>query len=115
MDVKIIPLSGCLQVVLAVLTLGVASLAKFIQEKSWPKRVDDQGLTTRGGKQIAWSEFTKMKLVNTYINSSSSPATQHYELASGKGKVVVAPYRLENGDQVMEYIYTRLPESAKAA
>jgi hypothetical protein len=36
--------------------------------------------------------------------------TEHYELRGSKGKVIVAPYRLENGSQVFDYIWQRLPQ-----
>jgi len=115
MDVKIIPISGCLQVVLAVLTLGVAPLAQWIVQRGWPKTLDEQGLVTRGGKRIAWSEFTKIVRVRTQVTQGSSSTVEHFDLHSPKGKVSVAAYRLENGDAVLDYIWQRLPEAAKQA
>jgi hypothetical protein len=113
MDVRIIPLNGCMQVFLGVFTLGVAPLAIWISERSWPKSVDEQGLTTRGGKQIAWNEFTKVTRVLTRVTRGSSSTVEHFELRSSKGKVVVAAYRLVDGEQVLDYIWRHLPEQAK--
>ncbi len=45
----------------------------------------------------------------------TSATTTHYELQSPKGKVVVAPYRLEDGDKVFDYVWQHLPEQAKKA
>lgn len=112
MEVKIIPISGCVQVVLAVFTLGVAPLAKWIVERNWPRMVDEQGLVTRGGKRIAWNEFSKVTKVITRIGNTSA-TTEHYELRHLKGKVIVTAYRLENGGQVLDYIWQWLPEEAK--
>ncbi|HET9906157.1 MAG TPA: hypothetical protein VFQ23_05940 [Anaerolineales bacterium] len=112
MDVKIKPLSGCLQIVLGVLTLGIAPLAAWLNERAWPKSVDEQGLTTRAGTNIAWGDFTKIKKVITKIGQTST-TTEHYELSGPNGKVVVAPYRLENGNQVFDFIWRRLPERIK--
>ena len=109
MEIKIIPVSGCLQIFLGVFTFGIAPLAAWISERTWPKSADEQGLTTRGGAKIAWDEFTKITKVITRIGQTSNK-TEHYELSSSKGKVVVAPYRLENGVQVFDYIWRRLPE-----
>src|SRR5215208_5565649 len=112
MDVKIIPVSGCIQIFLGVFTLGVAPLAGWLSQRTWPKSVDEQGLTTRVGTRIAWDEFTKMTKVITRIGRTSNK-TEHYELSGSQGKVVVAPYRLENGTQVFDYIWRRLPERIK--
>jgi hypothetical protein len=113
-EVKIIPLSGCMQVVLGVFTLGVAPLAEWITQRSWPRRVDEEGLETRGGKRITWAEFTRATRVLTQVTQGSSSRVEHFELISPKGKVIVAAYRLEDGAQVMEYIWQHLPEAAKA-
>ena len=112
MEIKIIPVSGCIQIFLGVFTLGVAPLAGWLSERRWPQSVDEQGLTTRGGTRIAWNEFTKVTKVITRIGRTSNK-TEHYELSGSKGKVVVAPYRLEKGSQVFDYIWRRLPERIK--
>ena len=112
MDVKIIPVSGCIQIFLGVFTLGVAPLAGWLSQRTWPQSVDEQGLTTRGGTRIAWDEFTNVTKVITRIGRTSTK-TEHYELSGSKGKVVVAPYRLESGAQVFDYIWRRLPQGVK--
>jgi hypothetical protein len=111
MEVKKIPLSGCMQIILAVFSLGIGPLMISMQERSWPQLVDEQGLVTRGGKRIAWNEFTKATKVITRIGSSDG-TTVHYELRYPQGKVIVMVHRLQNGQQVADYILNRLPESA---
>lgn len=110
MEVKIIRLNGCMNLMLAVLTLGVFPLAYLIQTRSWPKLVDESGLTTRGGTYILWREFTKITKVTMCVTRGSSSTVEHYELRSPKGKVIVAVYRLVNGPQVFEYITSHLPQ-----
>jgi hypothetical protein len=112
MEVKLIPVSGCIQVFLGVFTLGVAPLAIVMQERRWPKNVDEQGLETRGGKRIAWGEFTRIVKVVTNVNGT---ITERFDLHSEKGKVPVVVYRLMDGPQVLQYIWERLPEKAKLA
>lgn len=114
MEVKIKPIPGCMNIVLAILTLGIYPLAGWITTRSWPKSVDEQGLVTRGGARIAWNEFTKVTKVITKVGGSG-PGVVHYELSHAKGKVVVADYRLENGEQVFNYVWNHLPEQAKKA
>jgi hypothetical protein len=112
MDVRIKPLSGCMQIFLGVMTLGVAPLMTWLNERNWPKSLDEQGLVTRGGFQINWNEFTKITKVITNIGRTGAK-TEHYELRHPKGKVIVAVYRLENGSQVFDYIWGHLPEQTK--
>jgi hypothetical protein len=114
MEIKIKPVPGCLNIILAVLTLGVYPLAAWLTARNWPKSVDEQGLVTRGGKRLPWNEFTKITKVITNINQSAAK-TEHYELFHPGGKVIVAEYRLENGAQIMDYIWNRLPEQARKA
>ncbi len=108
MEVRIRPLSGCLRVFLGVMTLGVAPLLARLNERHWPQSIDEQGLLTRGGTRISWNEFTKITKVITTINGGGK--TEHFELKYPKGKVVVAPYRLEDGQRVLDYIVRHLPE-----
>lgn len=110
MEVKIIPLSGCLSLMLGIFTLGVAPIAIKLKERSWPILLDDKGLITRGGKFIAWGEFTKIEKV---ISNVQGTITERYDLHSPKGTVAVVVYRLVNGAQVLDYIWQRLPESVK--
>ena len=110
MEVKIIPVSGCLKVFLGVMTLGVAPLMGWLTERKWPKSVDEQGLVTRGGTRVAWNGFTKVTKVITNVGGGQ---TEHYEMAYPQGKVVVAAYRLVDGQQILNYILQRLPASAK--
>jgi hypothetical protein len=113
MDVKIIPLSGCMQLILGIFTLGVAPLAIWLQERKWPKSLDEQGLVTRSGKQIPWNEFTKIERVITTAGSGSGVTTERFELQSGQGNVYIVLHRLENGPEVLNYIWERLPVQAK--
>jgi hypothetical protein len=110
MEVKIKPLSGCMVITLGFLTLGLFPLFNWINTRSWPKRVDDQGLVTRNGTRIAWDQFTRFRKVITYMRGAQ---VEYYELKYPKGKVVVVAYRLEKGDQVLDYIWQYLPEQAK--
>jgi hypothetical protein len=114
MQVKVVPVNGCANVFLSLVTLGVYPLMAWLNLRGWPQAVDEQGLVTRAGTKIAWNEFTKITKVITRIGRTSATTT-HYELQSPKGKVVVAPYRLKDGDKVFDYVWQHLPEQAKKA
>ncbi len=112
MDVKIKAVPGCMQFFLAVVTLGIYPLMAWLNLRNWPKSLDDQGLVTRAGTRIAWSAFTKITKVITDIQRGAAK-TEHFELTYPKGKVIVAPYRLEDGGQVFDYVWQRLPAQAR--
>ncbi len=110
MEVRIIQPSGCLMWGLGILTLGIAPLFIKQQQRSWPAYLDDEGVTTRGGKRIAWSEFTRVVRVVTRLTSGTT--IERYELHSPHGKVLVPTERLVNGQEVVRFILEHLPASA---
>lgn len=112
MEIKIKPVSGCLNIALTILTLGVYPLAAWLNQRNWPRSIDEQGLVTRGGKRILWKDFTKFTKVLTKI-SSGAVRTEHFELFHPGGRVVVAEYRLVDGSQVLDFIWNHLPEPVK--
>lgn len=108
MDIQVKPLPGCNSVFLGVLSLGIAPLIIKIQERRWPASVDEQGLTTKSGKQIAWQDFTKAVKV---IQNTQGTMTERYDLHYADGVVPIVVYRLENGPRVLDYILEHLPET----
>ncbi len=112
MEVRVAPMSGCMMLFLGVFTLGIAPISIKLKERNWPKRVDEQGLLTRSGKQIAWNEFTKIEKVITRVQGT---ITERYDLHSPKGTVSIVVHRLVDGDKVLQYIWEQLPEHVKTA
>ena len=110
MEVKVNPMPGCLTLILGIFTLGIAPIAIKLKERDWPKSLDKNGLVTRGGKRIEWSEFTKFEKVITNVQGT---ITERYDIHSPKGTVAVVIYRLQEGQQVLEYIWQHLPETLK--
>ncbi len=111
MEVQVRPMPGCLMVVLGICTLGVAPLAIKMKEKHWPKTMDEAGMTTRGGKRIEWGEFSEIVKIVTNVDGT---VTERYDLRSPKGTVGVYLARIENAQEAFDYIWERLPDSAKA-
>lgn len=110
MDVEIKPLSGCMVVTLGILTLGLFPVFNWFNTRSWPKLLDEQGLVTRKGTRIPWDQVTKFRKV---VTSMRGATTEHYEMFSPQGKVVVVDYRLVNGGEVLDYIWEHISEEAK--
>ncbi|MBI4762801.1 MAG: hypothetical protein ACOYYF_15390 [Chloroflexota bacterium] len=113
MEVRVLPMSGCMMLFLGVFTLGIAPVAMKLKERNWPQRVDEQGLLTRGGKAIAWNEFTGIEKVITRLQGGVT--TERYDLHSPKGTVSIVVHRLVDGNKVLQYVWERLPEHVKTA
>ncbi|RMH01735.1 MAG: hypothetical protein D6706_01450 [Chloroflexi bacterium] len=116
MEVKYVKSSGCFMVFLGIFSLGIAPLAIWWQQRSWPAYIDETGLTTRAGKFIPWNEFTRVVRVATQLGSGATATrVERLELHSPSGKVLVPTERLLDSTQVVAYILDHLPEQAFAA
>ena len=115
MEVRVAKLPGCFMVLLGVLSFGIAPLAIWWQQRNWPARVDETGLTTRAGKFIPWNEFTRVVRVATQLGSGATATrVERLELHSPYGKVFIPTERLLDSTQVVAYILDYLPEQAFA-
>lgn len=112
MDVQTKGSTTCLMLFLGLLTLGVGPLLVWWQQRNWPRRVDESGITTRSGKHIPWQAFTHMTYSRTRI--ATGYEVERYDIYSPKIHVIVPTERLVNGSQVVEYILRHLPEPVKA-
>jgi hypothetical protein len=110
MGVRVLPLSGCMNVMLGVCTLGIAPLAQYLTERSWPKTLGE-GLVARGGTRIAWDDVTRITHVTTNVNGAQA---ERYELRTMWGKVNIVVPRLERGREVLAYVLDHVPEGAFA-
>ncbi len=107
MEVKIVKSQGCLMALLGVLTLGLGPLMVYLQQRQWPARLDAAGVTTRGGKFIPWTAFTRVTRTTTRVTLGA--AVERYDLYAPAGHVIVPPGRLVNGQQVVAYLLAHLP------
>jgi len=112
MDVQTKGSTTCLMVFLGVLTLGVGPLLVWMQQRNWPRRVDEGGITTRSGKHVPWQSFTHMTYSRTRIQAGYE--VERYDLYGPKIHVIVPTERLVDGPQVVETIFRYLPERVKA-
>ncbi len=109
MEVRAMKLGGCLMVILGVFTLGVAPLGIWWSMRRWPAWVDNQGVRLKSGVTIGWPQITRVVKVVSDVNGT---ITTRYDLQSALGVVRVVPDRLENGEQVLEFILQRVPPNA---
>jgi hypothetical protein len=109
MEVKLRPaLPGCLGIPLGIMTLGIVPLMIANNDRNlFPASVDDQAVVTRAGKRILWTEFTKVRKV--VIKNGMSRYTLEYHFDSPKGRVAFHMRRIENIEQVLAFVWTRIP------
>jgi hypothetical protein len=88
---------------LAFTSLGIGTLALWLTARSWPRVVDDEGMTLRSGKRVRWSEMTDTRLF-TVVDDRGRRVTGRLELYFGKTKVKVVPHSIAEGPEVMAYI-----------
>jgi hypothetical protein len=116
---------GCVTLPLALMSLGTIPLLMRWNERRFVRRMDEQGVETRGGKQIAWQEFTRieraqssMRAGRTALQTRTSndlygPAghglSDEFLLASPKGRVSVPLWRARNRDAVRAFTLEHLP------
>ncbi len=112
MNVQIKGSTTYLMVFLGVLTLGVGPLFVWLQQRNWPRRMDESGITTRSGKQIPWGAFTRMTYSRTRM--AAGYEVERYDLYGPRIHVTVPTERLVDGQQVVAYLMNHLPEQVKA-
>ena len=119
--------SGCLMVPLACLSLGLIPLLMRWGARHFARRMDEFGIETRGGKRIAWNEFTRIKraqqtlrpgmhgaLLRPTVSDDLFAPTSHalsdeYLLESPKGRVSVPFWRVINANEVRAYTVAHVP------
>lgn len=116
---------GCITLPLALMSLGAIPLLMRWNERRFVRRMDEQGVETRGGKRIAWQEFTRIERAQTSIRSGRTALqtrisddiyaskgrglSDEYLLESPRGRVSVPLWRTKNRDAVRAFTLEHLP------
>ena len=82
---------------LGLLTFGIAPLAMILSRKSWPRIVDDEGLTLGDGTRIPWRACTHV----TKVSGST-------QLVFGGTTVPFPTFSIRRGKQILGDIRQRL-------
>jgi hypothetical protein len=106
---------GCLRYPVSVLTLGLYPLMARLAERKFIRRMDEQGVETRGGQRIAWNEFTRIRRVRSGYGTPGSRPTatwsDEFILGSPRGKVSLPTWRTVNAKEAVDYALARLPRT----
>jgi len=96
-------LRGCLGIV----TLGLIPWMLRRQEDRFIARMDDTGFVTRGGKQIAWTDVTRVRRVQGTMNGNV--LSDELQLSTPRGTVSLPLWRAEDPVAIRAYALQRLP------
>jgi hypothetical protein len=89
------------------MTFGVFSLLVSMGERHFIRSMSPQGVITRGGKHIAWNEFTGV--THTRGTMEGVVLSNEYILKSPRGKVSLPTWRTENAQEARDYMLKYLP------
>ena len=110
-DVQLRPgVSGCITVPLGCMTLGLFPLLRKMGERHFIRRMDEDGVETRGGTRIRWDEFRHVQRVASRMGSGSGGSlSDEYLLDSPRGRVSLPLWRTVNGEEARDYLFAHLP------
>lgn len=116
---------GCLTLLLAGLSLGLVPILMRWNERHFARRMDEDGVTTRGGRRIAWSEVTairraqgivrpgrrvlEVRYTDDLYTRASRVTSDEYLLESPKGRVSVPFWRAANGEALRAFTLEHVP------
>ena len=102
-------IGGCLYWPLAICSFGLFILALSFGEKHFIRRMENWGVTSRGGKRIGWNEFTAIE--RRQGTMKGTVLSDEYLLKSPKGNVSLPLWRTENAQEAKDFMFHFLPPS----
>jgi hypothetical protein len=99
--------AGCIYWPLTIMTLGVFPLLVSLGERHFIRTMDGAGVVTRGGRTIAWNEFTS--IVQWQGKMKGSVLSDEYILKSSRGKASLPTWRAENAAEAKAFLLQHLP------
>ncbi len=111
MEIKLLPRPfGCVLVPVQILTLGLATLALRAAERHFPKRMDDDGVETRGGKQIKWAAITGVRPIRHVMGPKVIAEEVIFD--SPQGRFALHSRRIANYEEMKAFALARVPKTA---
>jgi hypothetical protein len=96
---------------LQIVTLGLLTLLLRTGERHFPRRMDEDGVETRGGKRIRWAEITRAHPVR-YISIGLGVLAEEILFDAPTGRFSLHSRRILNYKEVAQYAWQRVPPSA---
>jgi hypothetical protein len=115
MDVQLTPRPfGCLIIFLGLISFWIIPLIIRRQEAAYAKHLDDEGIATLGGKRIFWSDLKQVQY-KRYKMGATGGIIEAYSFTTSKGRVGFLSNRIKNFDEVMRYVWSKVPQLKKTA
>jgi hypothetical protein len=110
MDVQLTPRPfGCLIIFLGLISFWIIPLVIRSQEAAYAKRLDDEGIATLGGKRIPWSDLKQVQH-KRYKMGATGGIIEAYSFTTSKGRVGFLSNRIKNFDEVMRFVWSKVPQ-----
>ncbi|MFQ5400285.1 MAG: hypothetical protein ACE5E7_11890 [Anaerolineae bacterium] len=81
----------------------------WLATMSWPRILDQDGITLRNGRRVRWEALTEVRPI-TVVDARGRRVTGRLELVFGKVKVKIVPQSLAEGQAVLQYVSQILGE-----
>jgi hypothetical protein len=92
------------------LTLGLYPLLAMVGERHFIRRMDEEGVETRGGTRIAWQEFTRVEHVQGTMKGNT--LSDEFLFQSPKGRVSLPMWRTVNAQEALDFALAHVPAAA---
>jgi len=103
-----------LMVILGCMSFGFVPLVIWLMaSRHYPKALDSEGVTMRGGQRLLWRDLTEKKRL--VVQNGSSKYVAGLGLKFGRKNVHIAPTWLVEGPQVLPYVSRILGEDVTTA
>jgi hypothetical protein len=113
MDIELYPRPvGCLIIFLGLISFWIIPLMIRSRESVFPKQLSEEGIVTRAGKKVAWSELKKVQHLRYRLNTGGA-VMEEYNFKTPKGRICFFSNRIKNFDAVMDYVWVKVPHLAE--
>jgi hypothetical protein len=108
--------AGCIWYPLGCLTLGLVPLIARWGQRGFARRMNEQGIETRGGKWVPWAQITGIRRAQTRVGGPSvyggggRTAYYGYVLTSPQGNVEIPLSHAANEEEVRAFTLAHLPQ-----
>ena len=92
-------------ILIGLLSCGIGSLVLYLISRGYVRTLDDQTVTTRGGKVFSWSDLKTVSPV--YVQRHGNRRLNHVDLIFSNGKAGVFYQMFENGAEVLHFVRTK--------
>jgi hypothetical protein len=85
----------------------------FVNNRVFPKVIDDEGITTRNGKRYLWTDLKDWERHRLVLGGSGGPRiTGNITLFFSGGKVLIGSFPIDNLKEVLNFLTIKLNATA---